>query len=96
MGTNQRHGNRAVSTAETLSDKQRADLAGARPTDEEIAADRWADEHDTRARKVPPRETPSAISRLRPPRPEQYEALPSIPIAASSGPRRTGLPVTDC
>ena len=46
MGTNQRHGNRAVSTAETLSDKQRADLAGARPTDEEIAADRWADEHD--------------------------------------------------
>jgi len=29
MGTNQRHGNRAVSTAETLSDKQRADLAGA-------------------------------------------------------------------
>ena len=31
----------------TISDKQRADLAGARPTDEEIAADRWADEHDT-------------------------------------------------
>ncbi len=37
-------GNRTVITAETMSDEQRAELAASRPTAEEIAADRWADE----------------------------------------------------
>jgi hypothetical protein len=44
METNEQRGNRAVIAAETMSDEQRADLAASRPTAEEIAADRWADE----------------------------------------------------
>lgn len=39
-----RTGDRSVIRAETMSDEQRAALAASRPTAEEIAADRWADE----------------------------------------------------
>lgn len=44
MGTNEQSGNRTVIAAEDMSDEQRAELAASRPTAEEIAADRWADE----------------------------------------------------
>lgn len=51
MSTTEQHGNRAVIAAETMSGEQRADLATSRPTAEEIAADRWADEHDPAVEK---------------------------------------------
>lgn len=51
MGTNEQRGNRAVIKKETMSDEQRADLAASRPSDDEITADRWADEPDTAREK---------------------------------------------
>lgn len=44
-------GNREVMAAAAMSDEQRAELAASRPTAEEIAADRWADENDPAAEK---------------------------------------------
>lgn len=46
MPTTEQSGDRTVIAAETMSDEQRAELAASRPTTEEIAADRWADEPD--------------------------------------------------
>lgn len=43
------HGNREVITTETMTDDQKARLEAARPSDAEIAADRWDDELDPAA-----------------------------------------------
>lgn len=45
------NGNREVIAADAMSDEQRAELAASRPTAEEIAADRWADEPDAAPKK---------------------------------------------
>ncbi|MBC7580837.1 MAG: type II toxin-antitoxin system Phd/YefM family antitoxin [Tardiphaga sp.] len=40
------HGYREVITTETMTDEQKAHLEAARPSAEEIAADKWDDERD--------------------------------------------------
>ncbi|OAH45450.1 hypothetical protein AX777_17745 [Sphingobium yanoikuyae] len=47
MEANKQNGHPRAISAATMSDEHRAALETSRPTAEEIAADRWADEPDT-------------------------------------------------